>query len=296
VKKIQVFGSKFVSTTKPTNSHVLLVREIAGALVLQYFSLLTDVEVSGCPTLDAVPDVDPTESADLRRMIHTLEVFPAELLSDDAALQGKFAVELGRHVFRPGVAPTVCGAGEVSSFSAFAFPFGQNDRLAEPYSVFTESQLDKGSVRRHATKRDAQVIAAVYSDNNSAALDGWTFVYVDSPPFVLVDKTSGTMETAASGFSLFSLLPIVELSTSSIQNGAAAVSVAVKRNGSIIDYTGELVVEPVAGYVPNTRVAINNGVGSFKVMPLGLEPGEAIRVKVGTKTLTGMADISIPVE
>lgn len=297
MKKIQVLGSKFVSTTKPTNSHALLVREIAGALVLQYFSLHADIDFgsSAFVAVDAVPDVDPTESADLRRMIHTLEVFPAELLSDDEALQGKFALELGRHIFRPGVSSSVCGAGEIGSFSAFAFPFGQHDRLGEPYSVFTESQLDKGSVRRHATKRDAQVIAAVYSDNNSAALDGWTFVYVDSPPFFLVDQTDGVFEDAGSGFSLFSLLPDVGLSAAPVQDGASVVSVTVKRGGVAVNYTGELVVEAVAGYVPNTRIAIHNGTGSFKVMPLGLTPGESMRVKVGTKTLSGMADISIPV-
>ena len=51
-----------------------------------------------------------------------------------------------------------------------------------------------------------------------------------------------------------------------------------------------LYIEMVSGYAPNTRVKITNGVGSFRVIPLALEAGEELKVKVGWRLWPGAAE------
>lgn len=43
------------------------------------------------------------------------------------------------------------------------------------------------------------------------------------------------------------------------------------------------IVEPVDGYCPHRRVAVRNGVGTFRMKAMDLLPGETMRVKVGTR-------------
>ena len=57
----------------------------------------------------------------------------------------------------------------------------------------------------------------------------------------------------------------------------------------------ELIVEEVAGYVPNKRVTITNGVGSFKLMALGLAAGDTAAVKIGWKNWPGDDSLTVKV-
>lgn len=61
------------------------------------------------------------------------------------------------------------------------------------------------------------------------------------------------------------------------------------------DVTGDFVVECVDGYAPHKRVHVENGVGKFQACALMLQPGETMRIKIGTKTYSSRAEIIIPV-
>lgn len=83
-------------------------------------------------------------------------------------------------------------------------------------------------------------------------------------------------------------------------NGMTEIQVAAYRGLSTqiateVNYDG-FEVEMVDGYCPHRRVKMVNGVGSFKVMALGLENGEIMRVKFGKKFYTGLAECSIKVQ
>jgi hypothetical protein len=52
----------------------------------------------------------------------------------------------------------------------------------------------------------------------------------------------------------------------------------------------ELYLEGVAGYLPKQRCTIANGLGRFKVGAIGLDVGDAVKVKIGWKNWPGEAE------
>lgn len=54
-------------------------------------------------------------------------------------------------------------------------------------------------------------------------------------------------------------------------------------------------IEAVDGYAPHRRFRVENGIGQFKVMALGLESGESLRVKVANKFQTSLAECTLQV-
>ena len=93
------------------------------------------------------------------------------------------------------------------------------------------------------------------------------------------------------------LLPTLELSGPSqiAKDGTATMQVTMKQGAITLSYSGDIAVETLAGYAPKTRVSMVNGSASFKVMALGLDVGDQMRVKVGTRTVSGMADKTLEV-
>lgn len=63
------------------------------------------------------------------------------------------------------------------------------------------------------------------------------------------------------------------------------------------DYTEipevELYLESTAGYLPRRRVPLVYGRAHATWLPLGLRAGEAARIKVGTRYISGLADIEV---
>lgn len=59
------------------------------------------------------------------------------------------------------------------------------------------------------------------------------------------------------------------------------------------DVDGVFYLETCDGYLPHTRVNVVKGVGVFKASSLLLEPGDLMRIKVGTKTFTGHSELLI---
>jgi hypothetical protein len=130
-----------------------------------------------------------------------------------------------------------------------------------------------------------------------APLDDWTLVRTTIPGLLFIDKTPGDWQALASGVDVFTLLPTISLSCPATvgSNTACQVEVIVMKDGAPYDYSGELRVEMLTGYANKSRVPVANGRGAFKVLPLGLEVGEDIRIKVGSKNVTGLASATIKV-
>lgn len=66
--------------------------------------------------------------------------------------------------------------------------------------------------------------------------------------------------------------------------------------GSPVAKSSTIYLEPVYGYLPKTRVVLNDGVAKFKLMALGLDAGDTLRVKAGFRFVPGLDDLSIAVE
>lgn len=80
-------------------------------------------------------------------------------------------------------------------------------------------------------------------------------------------------------------------------DGAATMTVrAVRHDLRETDKCqSEVYVEMVSGYAPHTRVRLRDGIARFKVMALGLEPGESMRMKVGWRFFPGLAEATLSV-
>ena len=79
--------------------------------------------------------------------------------------------------------------------------------------------------------------------------------------------------------------------------GTATMTIrAVRHNSLETDRCqSEVYVEMVSGYAPHTRVRLRDGVAQIRVMAIGLEPGESMRLKVGWRFFPGLAEATLAV-
>lgn len=298
MKKIKLPPPEFSTTYKPPAVYVVRLEQNNNCLIARYFQVTDQEPGSDATALDAMKPIS-LDPPILMRKVETKKILvPASAVTSNADLQNKILQDIGYQVFAPGVgSSSVCGFGERQDFSLFCLPFTHQGKVGEPFNHFTEGESVKGMVTRIGRLRDAQPIFMLYSDVAGAPLNEWTLYYIHAQPFVFEDATDGAWINQEETFDYTSLLPSFEVSTpSSIDaDGFATVTVSLKREGQMVAYNGEIQAEQISGYLPKRRASVANGVASFKVMALGLQAGESVRIKVGTKNITGLADVSIPV-
>lgn len=91
-------------------------------------------------------------------------------------------------------------------------------------------------------------------------------------------------------------LKLEPLSESVKPDDKVLFKVSCLRNGQIQDHANFTVcLEAIDGYLPHTRVRLENGIATFTAYALHLNPGESIRVKVGLHHYRGIAECIIPV-
>lgn len=73
------------------------------------------------------------------------------------------------------------------------------------------------------------------------------------------------------------------------------LNVELRRNNMPVQVNCSLQIEPVNGYVPNRRVQIVDGKGSFYVNALQLKQNDKLRVKINNRTYTSLAEKIIDV-
>jgi hypothetical protein len=298
MKKLKLQAGEFTSTQKPQSEYVIRLERSGDALLARYFKALPREQHDHENIATELPEFSSTATTLLRLTVTNKNFIEPAAVTAHPAFVGKVLTEIGRHIFRPTLnANSVCGAGERQDFAAFVLPFGSNGAVAEPYNHFTESMNVKGVTPRNGRLRGGQPIFILYSDVADAALDDWTLIYADSQPFVLEDMTGGAWQNAPANFSLYGLLPTVSVGAPATVNAdaTATANVTLSRDGVTIAYSGELALEAVSGYLPKQRVTISNGTGSFKAMALGLETGDAMRIKVGTRCISGLAEANVTI-
>jgi hypothetical protein len=70
----------------------------------------------------------------------------------------------------------------------------------------------------------------------------------------------------------------------------------VTRRGEPIPCPVDIELETVGGYLPRPRLRTNeSGAGRFRIIPLGLEPGETFKVKAGFRFFAGLGEKTIQV-
>jgi hypothetical protein len=222
-------------------------------------------------------------------------VISGSLLSDSPRVTGGFYSEVERQFFSPNVQSNF-GNAEMDDYTAIVLPV-QNGTFAAcaPYSHFVESKNVKASVRRLAQIKNQFAHIVLVSLQSQASLSDWTLLRLDMPSIFLVDRTPGNWISGSPSFSVFDVLPTVTLDAPQSVGSAEWVTVGVQLvdNGLQASYTGELHLEVLSGRANKLRVPVVDGAGSFKVQADGLDPGDSIRVKVGTKNVSGLATATI---
>ena len=66
-------------------------------------------------------------------------------------------------------------------------------------------------------------------------------------------------------------------------------------DGTLIEKDTTVYLESTGGYLPKTRVAVTDGLGSFKVSALGLATDDTFKIKIGLRNYTGVKDVNYTV-
>lgn len=84
--------------------------------------------------------------------------------------------------------------------------------------------------------------------------------------------------------------------------GDVAADVSAEVDLELVDAVGArlrhdavLYLEETGGYLPIRRIDVREGLGRFRVLPLGLRSGETFKVKVGFRCVSGLADVEFKV-
>jgi hypothetical protein len=271
---------------------VALMTVESDGLLVRFFRRVGGDVTANSETIPSVvsPSVGLTPVAD--RVIVS-----GSLLSDSQRVTGGFYSEVERQFFSPSVQSNF-GNAELDDYTAVVLPV-QNATFAAcaPYSHFVESKNVKASVRRLAQIKNQFAHIVLVSLQSQASLSNWTLLRLDMPSIFLVDRTPGNWISGSPSFSVFDVLPTVTLDAPQSVGSAewATVGVQLVDNGVQASYTGELHLEVLSGRANKLRVPITNGAGSFKVNADGLDTGDHVKIKIGTKNVSGLASATIQV-
>lgn len=187
------------------------------------------------------------------------------------------------------------GSGEASDFAAWMFPIN-NTKLFAVRNRFLDTAQSKALTYRYLDTEGFGIALQVAQPFADDALDNCTLLLNANPIFgyysnITFKEMSLAQVIARDGFSVF---PKVLISgENAIESGGlltATIAIADERTEEIIKRDCTLYLESTAGYLPQTRVKLVNGVGKFKIRALDLEPGDTIKIKAGWKNYSGAAE------
>lgn len=277
---------------------IALLEHSGDGLVLRYFSVALAVPSDVVPASE-VPAANITEWVNYTPLGAAGVYVKGSAFPEVPALKNMVLQELERQMFSPQAISDEkeLGNAEMYDFAAIVFPASFEGKAQVPYNHFVEGKGAKASVRRVGRLRGKLAFLILTAVQVESPLSEWTLLRSEHPLVEFVDRTPGVWKPFPETSSILSVFPSVMLTApNTVGANGAIVEVSVKNaDGSAYSYSGDFVVEALAGYVSKQRVTIENGQGTFKVIPLGLEAGDKIRVKVGTRTISGLAETEITV-
>jgi hypothetical protein len=190
---------------------------------------------------------------------------------------------------------------EWSDHAVWEFRTSPDGRLQSPFNRVVETALAKTTGPWHRLRGGHLCPLRLMVPFKTWPLARFPLLINTHPDLGLIGNVepTGTLPPEAPFLAREQVLPSLKLigPATVAPNGIAVVEVmVVDGEGAVItDAASEVLLEAVAGILPRTRAVITGGAGTFKVMALCLEAGEAVRVKAGLGLFTGLADISIPV-
>lgn len=189
------------------------------------------------------------------------------------------------------------GAGEWVDHSHFVVAIA-NDYLCAPENRFIATNGKKSGLDRHllTEQRNAHIHVHVpFASYNLEQCGLHMMVHQGLGAvanFTLPEAEEAVIRSAAWA------RPVLQLSgPSELQAGnTAQLTLGVYSSEGVLqdDVTAMVYLEAVSGYLPKTRLEVT-GQTTFRVMALGLDAGDSIRVKAGFRHFPGAADLTISV-
>lgn len=288
MKKVYIPRSQVKPTKTP--QRIAVLESFGVGLIVRYFDVLDSCPPDSQP-LGAIPPI--ASSVDGCLVV-------GGAVPEIPYLSGRFIREAERQTLNPGALATndMFGIAELYDFVAIVYPLSFSGSAGTPFSYFVDGATAKAGLRRVGRNREAMMFLTFTATHAEDPIDSWTIIRIEHPIVAFVDRTPGDWATAPEGFRALSTLPAVKIVAPAtvLAGGQATVEIrVVNQDGTPHPYNGDLVVEALSGYVSNSRVSISEGVGLTRILPLGLEAGDIIRIKVGTRLITGLAEESIAV-
>lgn len=195
------------------------------------------------------------------------------------------------------------GAGEWVDRSNWLFPI-TGDQPQSPINVNLETYRSKSRSPRYLMQKGMNCALQMIVPFTSRALKDCTYslCYNEEHGFASNIKKWAEVtfvDVTQNGYN-FKFYPILKIAGDKTveKDGTVTLNLTLTtpEGESLPGETSEAYIESISGYLPKTRVQVKGGTKTpFKVMALGLDAGDEIRVKVGFRHYTGVAEHTLTV-
>lgn len=233
-------------------------------------------------------------------------VFNAGVLS--ASLEGKLFFNYGVNCLRRSdLESGMFGAREQEAPNIFTFTIDPaTGRVFAPTSNWTEGANRRSKGYRTSVVMGRQLAAMVFIPERGTPFTECSVIGLCDERYGFKSNVPGwdIREKSSKGVTdadIAELLPTIRLvrgggSLAADEVGTVEVAVCTNSGAILHDWDGEVFLEQTGGYLPMLRVPVTNGLGRFRVMPLGLDSGDQFKVKVGFRLFSGVLDVPFVVK
>lgn len=269
-----------------------------------YVGNLTGFKSAAGEPVSAMPAMNQTWTKDLQQvdMFTNDVVVEGDAISEE--LEGIHFREFSRTRLKATNVPSVggFGHGEIDDLASYTYGLTRANKVYSAVPLYTESYATKGSVARVMPLLDAMPVFTLLATHHDDNPDNWGVVRMSYGDLIVFTGDFVDEDTELTGMVDVRSMFFPSFSISGADTVAAdgtvtlTATVATVPTGTSVNYASDLYIEASAGYLPKKRVPVVNGTATFKVTALGLAAGDTIKVKIGTRFLTGLASKTITVE
>jgi len=193
------------------------------------------------------------------------------------------------------------GIAEWSDYANWVFPLDQQGAPGTPFNRYIETTNTKARTPRLLQLKKVNCALQIYVPFGSCDFANCSFSIALHPDFGMIGNLdpgakvtfAEVLKGASRAFPKLAISGPTEVTA----DGSALLTLSLKTiSGTLIrDAMPQVYIEQTAGYLPKSRLVPQDGKAQFKVMALGLEVGDSIRVKAGFRHYGGLADHTLRV-
>ena len=193
------------------------------------------------------------------------------------------------------------GIAEWSDYGNWVFPLDHFGAPGTPFNRYIETTNTKARTPRLLQLKKVNCALQIYVPFGSCDFSNCSFSLALHPDFGVIGNMdpgaevtfADVLKGASRAFPKLAISGPTEVAI----DGSALLTLSLKTSsGTLIkDASPQVYLEQTAGYMPKCRVVPQDGKAQFKVMALGLDVGDTIRVKAGFRHYGGLAEHTLQV-